>query len=242
LISQRAPGTVSKKVIILLSAALLLFPVYCFLLSPQLAQYETLQKRLVQVEARVAKDRSAAAGRNVEKARLAAAEETLHRHGELFVREMRDGTGLIILGLAGSAAGVDLIGVAPGTVREKQGSLEITYNITAKGRYPDILSFCQGIEKEALNDTTTIEYLHITADEKGVVPLESRPAGGSPTFSQKVTAELEIIVHTARNPDKWDYMSRSKLLPSDRQDLFLPPPEQIVDIPTNNIINSATKS
>ncbi|KUK36578.1 MAG: Type IV pilus assembly protein PilM, partial [Thermacetogenium phaeum] len=127
-----------QRILLAMLAAVGVFCLFYFLISPQIKAYAEVRKELAEERAKLEKARSDVASYKDEIVRYERASEKLRQVEPYFRQEMRDGTNIVVLGLQSAADNVEITGIEPGEIVAKKHTLEIPLKITARGDYQNV--------------------------------------------------------------------------------------------------------
>ncbi|HAG10132.1 MAG TPA: hypothetical protein DCK76_01790 [Desulfotomaculum sp.] len=135
-----------KILLLILLIAVVGFCFYHFILTKQLEAYSKVKSELAENQAKLTQALAQSASLQIESSKLDKAKNDIKATGKYFETEMRDGSSVIILGLDGIFAGVDITSLEPGNIKEDPILLEMPVKITAQGNYREMLHLCEDIE------------------------------------------------------------------------------------------------
>jgi Tfp pilus assembly protein PilO len=176
----------TRQLIVILVLALIIIAavVYEFVI-PQVKDYQQMCATLRTKQAQVNSDRIIANSLRTAMATFNQTKSDLNTAGKLFDTELRDGSGIVLLGLKSAATEVTITAVTPGLIVEKPNYLELPLGITASGNYLNVVAFYADLER--LTNLADLRIFKILA---------------SPTVDDdsNVTITMSMVVFTAKTP------------------------------------------
>ncbi len=196
-------------IIATLVLALLAAGVY-WLAMPAYKQYQGMKDESEQLQTKVVQARITANSFKSEMTQYTQTKQDLEQLSTQFENEMRDGSGVILLGLRATTSQVDITSIMPGDIVEKPNYLEMPLTITAEGNYLNMVAFCSDIEM--LPNLTDVRMIEITS-------LPGTDGNGS----SNVKVSIGLIIFSAKTPQDKLSLEEISGWAIGRSNVFQPP-------------------